>query len=125
MEFTPLVPENRQIVQSYGIGRFKVSQIEYESSIIVLPLRTLSWGVKALNDINFQNLAPVLEDNPPIDILLIGCGKSMQLLPRDFSDRWRQNSIAVDAMDTGAACRTYNILSAEGRRVAAALIALD
>ena len=112
-------------MQSYGIGRFKVSQIEYESSIIVLPLRTLSWGVKALNDINFQNLAPVLEDNPPIDILLIGCGKSMQLLPRDFSDRWRQNSIAVDAMDTGAACRTYNILSAEGRRVAAALIALD
>lgn len=125
MEITPLVPENRQTVQSYGIGRFKVSQIEYESSIIVLPLRTLSWGVKALNDINFQNLAPVLEDNPPIDILLIGCGKSMQLLPRDFSDRWRQNSIAVDAMDTGAACRTYNILSAEGRRVAAALVALD
>ena len=125
MEITPLVPENRQTVQSYGIGRFKVSQIEYESSIIVLPLRTLSWGVKALNDINFQNLAPVLEDNPPIDILLIGCGKSMQLLPRDFLDRWRQNSIAVDAMDTGAACRTYNILSAEGRRVAAALIALD
>ena len=125
MEITPLVPENRQIVQSYGIGRFKVSQIEYESSIIVLPLRTLSWAVKALNDINFQNLAPVLEDNPPIDILLIGCGKSMQLLPRDFSDRWRQNSIAVDAMDTGAACRTYNILSAEGRRVAAALVALD
>ena len=125
MEITPLVPENRQTVQSYGIGRFKVSQIEYESSVIVLPLRTLSWGVKALNDINFQNLAPVLEDNPPIDILLIGCGKSMQLLPRDFSDRWRQNSIAVDAMDTGAACRTYNILSAEGRRVAAALVALD
>jgi uncharacterized protein len=125
LEITPLVPENRQTVQSYGIGRFKVSQIEYESSIIVLPLRTLSWGVKALNDINFQNLAPVLEDNPPIDILLIGCGKSMQLLPRDFSDRWRQNSIAVDAMDTGAACRTYNILSAEGRRVAAALVALD
>ena len=125
MEITPLVPENRQIVQSYGIGRFKVSQIEYESSIIVLPLRTLSWGVKAPNDINYQNLAPVLEDKPPIDILLIGCGRSMQLLPRDLLDRWRQNNIAVDAMDTGAACRTYNILSAEGRRVAAALVALD
>ena len=49
----------------------------------------------------------------------------MQLLPRDFSERWRQNSVAVDVMDTGAACRTYNILSAEGRRVAAALVALD
>jgi len=125
LEITPLVPENRQIVQSYGIGRFKVSQIEYESSIIVLPLRTLSWDVNALNDINYQNLAPILEEDTKIDILLIGCGKSMQLLPRDFSERWRQNSVAVDVMDTGAACRTYNILSAEGRRVAAALIALD
>ena len=125
MEITPLVPENRQIVQSYGIGRFKVSQIEYESSIIVLPLWTLTWGVKALNDINYQDLAPILEDKPPIDILLIGCGRSMQLLPRDLSDKWRQNGVSVDVMDTGAACRTYNILSAEGRRVAAALIALD
>ena len=125
MEITPLVPENRQIVQSYGVARFKVSQIEYECSIIVLPTRTLSWGVKVHNDINFQNLAPVLEEDPQIDILLIGCGKSMQLLPREFLERCRQNSIAVDAMDTGAACRTYNILSAEGRRVSAALIALE
>ena len=125
MEITPLVPENRQIVQSYGIGRFKVSQIEYESSIIVLPLRTLSWTVKAHNDIYYRNLAPILEEESKIDILLIGCGKSMQLLPRDFSERWRQNNVSVDVMDTGAACRTYNILSAEGRRVAAALVALD
>ena len=119
-----MVPENRLIVQSYGIGRFKVSQIEYESSIIVLPLRTLSWDVNALNDINYQNLAPILEEDPKIDILLIGCGKSMQLLPRDFSERWRQNSVAVDVMDTGAACRTFNVLVSEDRAVAAALISV-
>ncbi|MBO89111.1 MAG: hypothetical protein CMP14_06275 [Rickettsiales bacterium] len=125
MEITPLVPENRQIIQSYGIGRFRVSQIAYEGSIIVLPSKTLPWGVKALDDIDFQNLDPVLKEDPAIDILLIGCGKSMQLLPREFLERWRELGTAVDAMDTGAACRTYNILSAEGRRVAAAVIALD
>ncbi len=125
MEITPLLPEDRQIIQSYGIGRFKVSQIAYEGSIIVLPSKTLPWGVKALEDIGFQNLDPVLKEDPAVDILLIGCGKSMQLLPRVFLERWREQGTAVDAMDTGAACRTYNILSAEGRRVAAAVIALD
>ena len=124
MEITPLVPENRQIVQSYGSGRFKVSQIEHQGSIIVLPSRSLSWTVDVFEDINLQNLSSVFEEEPRIEILLIGCGQMMQLLPRDLSETCRQKGLAIDAMDTGAACRTYNILAAEGRRVAAALIAL-
>ena len=124
MEIKSLVPENRQIVQSYGSGRFKISQIEYQGSIIVLPNRTLSWTVDVLEDINLQNLSPVLEEEPRIEILLIGCGKVMQLLPRDLAETCRQKGLAIDAMDTGAGCRTYNILAAEGRRVAAALLAL-
>ncbi len=124
MEIAPLVPENRQIVQSYGIGRFKVSQIEHQGSIIVLPSRSLSWAVDVFEDINLQNLNPVFEEEPRIEILLIGCGQMMQLLPQDLSETCRQKELAIDAMDTGAACRTYNILAAEGRRVAAALVAL-
>ena len=124
MEITPLVPENRQIVQSYGSGRFKVSQIEHQGSIIVLPSRSLSWAVDVFEDINLQNLNPVFEEEPRIEILLIGCGQMMQLLPQDLSETCRQKELAIDAMDTGAACRTYNILAAEGRRVAAALVAL-
>ena len=124
MEITPLVPENRQIVQSYGSGRFKVSQIEHQGSIIVLPSRSLSWTVDVFEDINLQNLSSVFEEEPRIEILLIGCGQMMQLLPRDLSETCRQKGLAIDVMDTGAACRTYNILAAEGRRVAAALVAL-
>ena len=125
LDITPLVPEDRQIIQSYGIGRFKVSRIEYQGSIIVLPGRTLSWDIAIHDEINIKNLAAVIEEEPRIEILLIGCGQMMQLLPRELTDACRRKGLAVDAMDTGAACRTYNILAAEGRRVAAGLVALD
>ena len=125
LDITPLVPEDRQIVQSYGTGRFRVSRIEYQGSIIVLPGRTVSWHIVKHDDINIKNLVAVLEEVPRIEILLIGCGQMMQLLPRELTDACRRKGLAVDAMDTGAACRTYNILAAEGRRVAAGLVALD
>ena len=125
MDITPLVPEDRQIVQSYGSGRFKVSHIEYQGSIIVLPGRTLSWNISIPGDISIGSLAIVIEEEPKIEILLIGCGKVMELLPRDLMEAFRHNGLAVDVMDTGAACRTYNVLAAEGRRVAAGMIALD
>ena len=125
LDITPLVPEDRQIVQSYGTGRFRVSRIEYQGSIIVLPGRTVSWHIVKHDDINIKNLVAVLEEVPRIEILLIGCGQMMQLLPRELTDACRREGLAVDAMDTGAACRTYNILAAEGRRVAAGLVALD
>ena len=125
MEITPLVPEDRQIVQSYGSGSFKVSRIDHKGSIIVLPNQTISWDVNILDDLNLESLAPVLAEDPRIEILLIGCGEVMQLLPRSLMDMCRKKGLAIDMMDTGAACRTYNILAAEGRRVAAGLVALS
>ncbi|MGB0551694.1 MAG: Mth938-like domain-containing protein [Alphaproteobacteria bacterium] len=125
MDITPLVPEDRQIVQSYGSGHFKVSRIDHQGSVIVLPNQTISWDVNILDDVNLESLAPVLAEDPRIEILLIGCGEMMQLLPRSLMDKCRQKGLAIDAMDTGAACRTYNILAAEGRRVAAGLVALS
>ena len=124
MDITPLMPEERQIVQSYGSGHFKVSRVDYQGSVIVLPNQTISWDVNVLSDVNLGSLAPVLAGDPRVEILLIGCGEMMQLLPRSLMDTCRQKGLAIDAMDTGAACRTYNVLAAEGRRAAACLIAL-
>lgn len=125
MDITPLVPEDRQIVQSYGSGRFKVSHIDYQGSIIVLPRKTLSWNILVPDEISFESLSIVIEEEPRIEILLIGCGKVMKLLPRNLMKELRHIGLAVDTMDTGAACRTYNVLAAEGRRVAAGMIALN
>ena len=125
MDITPLVPEDRQIVQSYGSGRFKVSHIDYQGSIIVLPRKTLSWNILVPDEISFESLSIVIEEEPRIEILLIGCGKVMKLLPRNLMKELRHIGLAADTMDTGAACRTYNVLAAEGRRVAAGMIALN
>ena len=90
----------------------------------MLPERTISWAIDSLDDINLETLSPVFEVEPQIEILLIGCGAMMQLLPKQLTDTCRKRGLAVDPMDTGAACRTYNILASEGRRVAAGLVAL-
>lgn len=124
MDITPLIPQDRQVVHSYGNGRFRISQIEYQGSVLVLPERTLSWDVDGVADVSLASLEPVFSAEPPIEILLVGCGAMMQLLPRELRDACRHRGFGVDVMDTGAACRTFNVLIAEGRRVAAALVAL-
>ena len=68
-----------------------------------------------------ESLAPVVTRGG-IEILLIGCGRRMVPLPKVLREELRAAGIVADAMDTGAACRTYNILLAEDRRVAAALL---
>ena len=91
----------------------------------MLPKKTLSWNISIPDEISIESLSIVVEEEPRIEILLIGCGKVMELLPRDLMKALRLIGMAVDTMDTGAACRTYNVLAAEGRRVAAGMIALD
>ncbi len=71
-----------------------------------------------------NSLSPVLTADPAVEILLIGCGPRLVPVPGDLRSALRARGIGCDAMDTGAACRTFNILLAESRRVAAALIAL-
>ena len=60
-----------------------------------------------------------------IDLLLLGCGARMAMVPAGVRQHLRAAGVVVESMDTGAACRTYNVLMADGRRVAAALIAFD
>jgi uncharacterized protein len=67
----------------------------------------------------------VLDAGAEVDLLLIGCGRRMALVPPALRQTVRDGGVVIDSMDTGAACRTYNVLLAEDRRVAAALIAVD
>jgi len=71
-----------------------------------------------------DSLAPVLAADSMPTILLLGCGRGMGVVPREVRAALRAAGIVVEAMDTGAACRTYNVLLTEGRDVAAALIAV-
>jgi uncharacterized protein len=75
-------------------------------------------------DLTIDSLAPIMAAEPRPAVLLLGCGKGMSVVPRDVKAALRQAGIVVEPMDTGAACRTYNVLLTEGRDVAAALIAV-
>ena len=125
MDITPGIPEGGQIITGYGPGLFRIAGVAHGGSVLVLPDRTLPWAVKDFAEIDMAGLAPVLSQNPSIDVLLLGCGPTMQLPSRDLRGALRAQGIVLEPMDTGAACRTYNVLLAEERRVAAALIAVE
>jgi uncharacterized protein len=127
VEFTPLQPsQDRQILQAYGNGGFRVSDAQWSGAIIVFPTRTVNWKVATLADLSTDAFAPVAEaSDPPIELLLIGTGQRMALLPAKLQTGLRAMGFGIDIMDTGAACRTYNVLIGEERRVAAALLPVD
>lgn len=123
VDVTPPIPEGRQMVERYGDGGFRISGTHWDGSVLVTPERTLPWPVAGLDQIGLDTLAPVLEGEP-LDLLLIGCGVKMALLPAALRRRLRDAGPSVDVMATAPACRTFNVLMAEQRRVAAALIAV-
>jgi uncharacterized protein len=127
MDLTPLIPVGRQIIESYGDGRFRITNAVHEGSVLVFPTRTLSWDVREMSALTLPSLAPVAEGAHAgdIDLLLLGCGPRLAMVPRDLRSALRELGIVIEPMDTGAAARTFNVLMAEGRRVAAALIAVE
>jgi len=122
VDITPLIPADRQVIDTYAPGRFRVSNIVHEGAVIVFPDRTIAWDVSSFADLNADHFAAVLAADPKPDVLLLGSGARMQLLPSALRKALREQGVVVDVMDSPAACRTYNVLLAEGRRVAAALL---
>jgi len=126
MDLTPLLPAGRQIVESYGSGGFRVSGRAFTGSILVFPDRTTAWPVADPAALTVESLAEVVSGAQAgtVDLLLVGCGPRTALVPAPIRKVLRAAGVLAEAMDTGAACRTYNVLMADGRRVAAALIAV-
>jgi uncharacterized protein len=123
-DITPQLPSGRQVIQGYGEGGFRIAGQRHAGSVLVFPERTLPWPVTAVSSITLQSLQPVLAPDAGIRVLLIGCGARMTTLDPALRQELRAAGIGVETMDTGAACRTFNVLLAEARAAAAALIAV-
>jgi len=121
MELTPLVPAGRQIIERYGTSGFRVAGVIYRGSVLVFPDRTLPWAAASAASVTWESLAPVVEHGG-VQILLLGLGRAIGVIPHSLRSTLRAAGIVLEPMDTGAACRTYNVLLAEDRRVAAALL---
>ncbi len=125
MDVTPLVKKGQQIIQGYTGGVFKISGKSWPGPVLVFPDYTEIWdldGETALERLEIGHFEPLLQKKGEIDVILLGCGPQMKFLPPALKSPLKTVGLHVEIMDTGAACRTYNVLMAEGRRVAAALL---
>lgn len=121
-DVTPQVAAGTKLVQSYGPGRFTIDGTVYEGPVLVFPDRVLRWDVTDFASLTVDSFAPVREAIPAVDVVLLGCGPKQLFLPA-FLRRGRQElGFVLDAMETGAACRTFNVLLTEDRRACAALL---
>lgn len=114
--------DEKQLIQGYGGGAFRISNIEYRHAVLVLADRTLALAVSDVAAMQAADLQALLDASPRPEILIIGCGARAAFVPQPLRATLRQAGIAIEVMDTGAACRTHGVLLAEGRRVAAALL---
>jgi uncharacterized protein len=125
MDVTPLVSKGRQLIESYGDGAFKISGVVYNAPVIVFPESCFSPDYFEADESNFRLLREVFQTSYSPSVLLFGTGKSTSLIPEIEKEFVRQQNCVLDIMNTGAACRTFNVLCAEDRRVAAVLFPVD
>jgi uncharacterized protein len=112
-------------IDGYGNGGFRFAQMSHRGSLLCLPTGMHKWDVTAPAEITLESLQPVFDAADQIDVLLIGLGKDIAGFPKPVRAALRERGIIVEAIATGGAVRTYNILLGESRAVGAALIAVD
>jgi len=115
----------RHLIDAYGDGGFRFADLSHRGSILAMPSGVRAWPVRSAQDLSFDDLAPVLDASEAVELLLLGTGLDVVPVGAALRQVFREARIGLDVMQTGAAARTYNVLAAENRRVAAALIAVD
>lgn len=114
----------RHAIDGIGRGGFLFAGMSHIGSILVLPSGVRAWPVTCLAELDGASLAPALAEAGEIGFLVIGTGDTFQPLPAAVRASLREAGISFEAMSTSSATQTYNILFDEGRKVAAALIAV-
>jgi uncharacterized protein len=122
MQITEDTPGNevRYAIRGYGPGEVRINERIYTHSVIVSRNRLTDWTPPPIAEWTPEDLDALLELDP--EILLLGTGARLHMLGTPFLAHALRHGVGLEVMDTGAACRTYNVLVSEGRRVVAGLI---
>jgi uncharacterized protein len=115
-------PASVQIVRTYGPGRFLIGEREWREPVLVTPTATVPLGISSAEDLTPESLAFLKTLPTPTELLVLGCGARAIFVPPAQRAALKAAGLGLEVVDTGSACRIYNVLVAEGRRVAAALI---
>ncbi len=117
MEFSEVSYEQGTPFDSYGPGFFRLGGTVYEGSLVVSPAGLKPWGGP-------EDAETILSMVADVDFVLLGTGETMQPVPAGLRAMLEAAGIGVEPMATATACRTFNVLLGEGRRVGAAVLAL-
>ncbi|MBN13779.1 MTH938/NDUFAF3 family protein [Pelagibacterium nitratireducens] len=112
-------------IDAYGDGGFRFAEMSHRGSLICLPSGMYAWDVDAAGDVTLASLTRVIENADNIDVLLIGMGPDIAAIAPEIRSALREKGVIVEAVSTGSAIRTYNVLLAENRAVGAALISVE
>lgn len=112
-------------IDAYGNGGFRFAGMSHRGSLLCLPTGIYAWSVAEPSGLTRESLAAVFAAAQDIDVLLIGLGSGIAPIDPGLREALRAERIVVEAIGTGSAVRTYNVLLAEQRAVAAALIAVE
>ena len=105
----------------YGPGWLAVDKVQFTSSMLVGSSRLLqAWSCARFEDLTAEHFAQLAEY--PVEVVVFGSGAKLRFVPPAWLAPLHAKRIGVETMDTPAACRTYNVLSQEGRPVLAALL---
>lgn len=115
MRLTEIVYTEAKPVDGYGPGFFRIGGQIVEGAVIVLPDGIAPWG-------GYEDTAPLVATAEALDVLFVGTGAEIAHIPASLRDALEEAGVGVEVMASPAACRTYNVLLAEGRRVGLALL---
>ena len=112
-------------IEAYGNGGFRFADMSHRGSILCLPSGIHGWEPANPEALALGDFARLLDEAHDFDVVLIGMGREIRPVPKALREAFKDRRIVADPMSTGAAVRTFNVLLAEDRRVAAALIAVE
>lgn len=125
IEIRPAHFPGRAPIDAYGNSGFRFADMSHRGSLLLLPSGIYGWEPVDAKELTVGHFEKVLAEAQDIEVLLIGTGDGMRVLPKELRAAFKEAGISVDPMSTGAAVRTYNIMLSESRAVAAALIAVE
>jgi uncharacterized protein len=116
----------RQVpIDAHGAGGFRFGGMSHRGSVLCLPQGLWAWPVASSEEITDETLSQVFAAAADLDFFIIGSGVRPWRPPDALRARFQEAHVSLDAMTTGPAVRTYNVLLLEGRRVGAGLIAIE
>jgi uncharacterized protein len=119
----PVLPP--PVIETYGAGGFRVSGQRIEGAILLLEDGVRSWPATTLSALQVADFADIIAAGlVAVEFVLLGTGAETAIAPRPVRDALKQAGLGLEMMNTPEACRLYNVLAADGRRVAAALLAV-